>query len=275
MGRTKKLNSKNSKISKISKGKRANKKKNVRISKKKVGGGNRRKSMTPGRRIPGRVARTPGTVARPLTFGRGDRAGKQGVKPEGFLERRERERRERERERRERERERRERRERIDFIKNNTEIEFLEVKRRFAESNPRINVETDQNFKNAEIALRELVSVVLNYQISDDPGRLWIEFLKSLKFKEVFGRMTLNFNVLEYFRRLIYLLHPLFKKEIILFLRGPAQTSDWFSFSDAGFIWYQDGYEKLFPTWLLEKLLNPQRPFVPTVVHSSSLGNHR
>jgi hypothetical protein len=256
MRRTKKLNSKNSKS------KRANKKKNVRISKKKVGGGVR-KSMTPGRRIPGTLA-----LPRHLPF---ERAGKAGVKPEGFLERKERERRERERERRERERRERERRERIDFIKKNTEEEFLAVKGRFVVSNPRINVETDQNFKKAETALKELVYVVLNYQISDDPGKLWIEFLMSLQFKVVIGSINLNFIVLEYFRQLIYLLHPLFKEEIILFLRGPAQTSDWFSFSDAGFIWYKHGDEKLFPTWLLEKLLNPQRPFVPTVVHSSSL----
>jgi hypothetical protein len=87
MRRTKKLNSKNSKISKISKGKRANKKKNVRISKKKVGGGNRRKSMTPGR-----LSRKKYERRVPQTELFGSSAGKLGVKADGFFERRERER---------------------------------------------------------------------------------------------------------------------------------------------------------------------------------------
>jgi hypothetical protein len=58
MGRTKKLNSK---FSKFSKSRRANNKKNVRISKKKVGGGGR-KSMKPGRFSKTRTGRrTPQT----------------------------------------------------------------------------------------------------------------------------------------------------------------------------------------------------------------------
>lgn len=70
MGRTKKLNSKFSKFSKNSNSRRANKKKNVRISRKKVGGGGR-KSMTPGR-----VARTRTGRRTPQTKLLGNPAGK-------------------------------------------------------------------------------------------------------------------------------------------------------------------------------------------------------
>lgn len=69
MGRTKKLN-------KNSKSRRANKKKNVRISKKKVGGVNRRKSMTPGRFSKTRTGRrTPQTklLGNPAGKKRGER----------------------------------------------------------------------------------------------------------------------------------------------------------------------------------------------------------
>ena len=216
MGRTKKLNSKiskNSKNSKISKSKRANKKKNVRISKKKVGGA-RRLSMTPVRRIPGTVARTPGEVglSRSLTF---ERAGKTGVKAEGFSERRERE------------------RERIAR-------------------------------KRAGDALRNLLLVMNEYKTSHDAGGLWINFLRSLRFKHIPGEIMLNYKILEHFRKSV-LSHPRYS-DIIQFLQGVAQAGERIYFTDAGYT--KDG--KLFATWLLEMLSNPQIKFTPFSIFSTS-----
>ena len=228
MRRTKKLNSKNSKS------KRANKKKNVRISKKKVGGGVR-KSMTPGRPIPGTLA-----LPRHLPF---ERAGKAGVKPEGFLERKERERRERERaaiarERRERERLRK-------LIINQAAYRYSST----LGGNPS-DLNADENYVRAKVALENLLEISLEYHVIKDNGALWIKFLRSARFKRRPGKILLNTEILKHLKRLFYVLEPHYKGVIKQFLVGPAQTGDFIYFTDMGFM--ADG--KAFPTWLLEQL---------------------
>ena len=197
MGRTKKL------ISKISKSRRANKNKNIRISKKKVGGSNK----TPGRFSKPREGRR---LPQTNLFGRS--AGKKsGV--EGLLEKKERTAKER-----------------------------------------------------AGNALRELLKVVIEYKTSPDAGRLWINFLRSLRYKHIPGEIMLDYKILEHFRKLIYLLNPEYKEETIRFLQGVAQAGEYIDFKDAGYT--KDG--KLFATWLLEMLSEPQIQFKPFSIYSIS-----
>lgn len=175
MGRTKKLNSKNSKS------RRANKKKNVRISKKKVGGG-RRKSMTPGRFSKTRTGRrTPQTKL----FGNsaGEKRGERRIR------------------------------------------------------------------ERAENAIKELLKVILEYKTNEDPGKLWINFLRALRHRHLSGEIRLDYKILEHFRKLV-LSKPQDKGVIKQFLTGPAQAGERIDFTDMGFM--ADG--KAFPTWLLEQL---------------------
>ena len=188
MGRTKKLNSKFSKFSKNSNSRRANKKKNVRISRKKVGGGGR-KSMTPGR-----VARTRTGRRTPQTKLLGNPAGKKRG------------------ERRIRER--------------------------------------------ARNAIKELLKVILEYKTNEDPGKLWINFLRALRHRHLSGEIRLDYKILEHFRKLVLSKHQE-EENIKQFLTGPAQTGERIDFTDMGFM--ADG--KAFPTWLLEQL-NENSQFV-------------
>ena len=87
----------------------------------------------------------------------------------------------------------------------------------------------------------------------------------ALRYRYLSGEIRLDYKILEYFRRLIYLLHPLFKEEIILFLKGPAQTADHIPFPDMGFM----ADSKAFPTWLLEMLNNPQIEFTQFSIYST------
>lgn len=225
MVRTKKLNSK---ISKKSKSKRANKKKNVRISKKKGGGGNRRLSMTPGRLPPGRVARS-------LTSEREGRVGKNpGVKAKGFFER------QIERKRRERDIVREE-------IVNEAASRYSDtLKNKY----PSYNLNADDNFRRAKVALEYLLEVSLEYRVFEDAGEQWIKFLISTRFMRRPGEIMLNSFILEHLKQLFYVLKPHYKGQILQFLQGPAQTGDYVSFTDMGYM----GDSKAYPTWLKEQL---------------------